>query len=159
MALVDLSDWMDEFTGPGFIWYVKRLSGNDTLANESHQAGPYIPREFLFEVLPELNRPESTNPEVWFDLAVDSHPDRRDIRAVWYNNKLRGGTRNEARLTNFGGQTSALLDPDSTGSLAVFVFQTGRREDQRQECHVWVLPFLLVRFQAAPISMPSWAIT
>ena len=50
MALADLADWMDEFTGPGIIWYVKRLSGNDTLANQTHQAGPYIPKAFLFSI-------------------------------------------------------------------------------------------------------------
>ena len=133
MPVVDLTDWLDQFSGFNYIWFVKRLSGNDTLATHSHQAGPYIPKEFLFAALPDLHRPQAENPEVMFSLVIDSHSDSREIRAIWYNNKLRGGTRNEARLTGFGGASSALLDPHSTGALAIFVFNTAK-----QECHVWV---------------------
>jgi len=50
---------------------------------------------------------------------------------------LRGGTRNEARLTGFGGVRSALLNPDSTGSLAVFAFVVDT-SGGATECHVWV---------------------
>ncbi|MEG3166446.1 type II restriction endonuclease [Sphingomonas sp. PB2P19] len=140
MAIADLSDWLDEFTAPEIIWYVKRLSGNDTLANGSHQAGPYVPREFLFQVFPSIATTTIKNPEIWFDLYIDSHSDHRNVRAVYYNNKFHenpAGGRNEARLTNFGGGTSALLDPESTGALTVFAFRTdvgGAAID----CHVWV---------------------
>lgn len=162
MALADLSDWLDEYTGPDFVWYVKRLSGNDTLANGSHQAGPYIPKDFLFEVLPELNRPDVSNPDVRFRLAIDSHPDCRDVRAIWYNNKNRGGTRNETRLTNFGGANSALLDPDSTGALAVFVFRLNRKEGQQQECNVWVCDESvqedLVEDRTGPVEPGKWIV-
>lgn len=137
MAVGDLTDWMDEFGRPGFIWYAKRLSGNDTLANGSHQAGPYIPKDFLFEIIPSLNRPDELNPDARFELYVDSHPDLRTIRAVWYNNKLHGKTRNETRLTNFGGGHSALLDADSTGALAVFAFAP-ETEAAEASCHVWL---------------------
>jgi len=68
-ALGDLSSWLDEQSRPNVIWYVKRLSGNDTLANGSHQAGPYIPKEFLFDIFPSLNRPEADNPENDFPSA------------------------------------------------------------------------------------------
>jgi hypothetical protein len=136
-ALADLTDWMDENTGPHIVWYVKRLAANDTLATHAHQAGPYIPKEFLFDVFPSLNRPEAENPDKRFELLIDSHGDAREVRAVWYNNKLRGGTRNEARLTNFGGGQSALLDPDSTGSLAAFAFHRGA-DGEASVCHVWV---------------------
>jgi len=118
---------------PNFIWYAKRLSGNDTLANQSHQAGPYIPKEFLFSIFPALNQPSEVNPNVWFDLYIDSHADCRNVRAIWYNNK----TRNETRLTNFGGSRSALLDPDSTGALSVFAFALDDK-GLATECHVWV---------------------
>ena len=137
MALTDLTNWIDEHTGPNYIWYVKRLSGNDTLANGTHQAGPYIPKEFLFNIFPSLNRPNDKNPDKWFDLHIDSHPDVRNVRAVWYNNKQRGGTRNETRLTGFGGRTSALLDPENTGSLAIFAFLREVGSDA-SVCHVWV---------------------
>lgn len=136
MALADVTGWMDQFGRPGHVWYAKRLSANDTLATQAHQAGPYIPKEFLFEIFPALNRSDAENPDHRFDLYIDSHPDHRTVRAVWYNNRLRGGTRNETRLTGFGGQNSALLDPDSTGALAVFAFVLDG--DAARECHVWV---------------------
>lgn len=137
---MELSDWVVEVSSSDFMWYVKRLSGNDTLANGSHQAGPYIPKDFLFDVFPLLNRKEIKNPDLWFDLYVDSHTDCRRVRAVWYNNKFHGNPkrgRDEARLTNFGGQDSPLLDPESTGALSVFAFELdGNRE--AISCHVWV---------------------
>jgi len=138
--LGDIVEWLDEHAGPEFIWYVKRLSGNDTLANESNQAGPYVPREFLFRMFPDLDRREVKNPDVWFDLYIDSHADHRRARAVWYNNhyhdtKAARG-RDETRLTGFGGRASALLDPESTGALAVFAFRTDG--ERALDCHVWV---------------------
>jgi hypothetical protein len=128
---------MDDFGQPGAIWYAKRLAANDTLATDSHQAGPYVQKDFMFRVFPVLNRPGSVNPDVRFDLYIDSHSDHRTVRAVWYNNALRGGTRNEIHLTGFGGRQSALLDPDSTGSLAVFAFVPSTN-GAPTECHVWV---------------------
>src|SRR6185312_3509807 len=104
MAVADVVDWMNLYGRPGNIWYAKRLSANDTLATNAHQAGPYIPKEFLFRVFPSLNRPQTENPDHQFDLYLDSHADYRTARAVWYNNRLHGtGTRNETRLTRFGG--------------------------------------------------------
>lgn len=139
-SLTDLMDWLDEQSRPGVLWYLKRLSGNDTLANKSHQAGPYIPKDVLFDVFPSLNQQEVKNPDLWFSLTIDSHPDVRDVRAVWYNNKFHGnskGGRNEARVTNFGGQDSALLDPDSTGALVVFAFEK-EADGQPGSSRVWV---------------------
>ena len=129
--------WLAEFSRPDHIWYAKRLSGNDTLANDTHQAGPYIPRDFLNSRFPSLNRPHVKNPEVWFDLFVDSHSVQRTVRAVWYNNALRGRTRNESRLTNFGGKSSPLLNPDNTGALVIFAFRRVRDGDS-PDCRVWV---------------------
>jgi len=68
MALVDLSDWLDEYTKPDIIWYVKRLSANDTGANGTHQGGPHIARDFLFQVFPQINTTDAKNPDAWFDL-------------------------------------------------------------------------------------------
>jgi hypothetical protein len=161
-AMADLTDWMDENTGPHIVWYVKRLSGNDTLANASHQAGPYIPRDVLFKVFPSINRPDVENPDKRFDVRIDSHSDARNVRAVWYNSKVRGtGTRNETRLTNFGGAESALLDPDSTGALAIFAFHrdaTGEAE----VCNVWVCDFEvqadLVEERIGPVEPGRWRI-
>jgi hypothetical protein len=137
MAVADVTDWIAEFGKPGYVWYAKRLSGNDTLATHSHQAGPYIPKDFLFRMFPSVQKPAEENPDHRFELYVDSHSDHRTVRAVWYNNKMRGGTRNECRLTGFGGGQSALLDPESTGALAVFAFVLDD-EGAATECHTWV---------------------
>lgn len=140
MPLGNLPDWMDEHTGPGFVWYAKRLSGNDTNANGAHQAGPYIARDFLFRMFPAIDRTDIKNPDTRFNLYVDSHADHREVRAVYYNNKFHEnptGGRNEARLTNFGGGASALLDPESTGALTVFAFALDS-DDAATQAHVWV---------------------
>ena len=132
----DLAAWLAHHARSDRVWYVKRLTGNDTLANGSHQAGPYLPREFLRSQFPSLRR-EDENPFVWFDMAIDSHHASRKVKSIWYNNKFRGGTRNETRLTNFGGSSSPLLDPESTGALTVFAFGLNRGKDCDQ-CGVWV---------------------
>jgi hypothetical protein len=159
--MIELSDWMDEATGPDFVWYVKRLSGNDTLATGSHQAGPYIPKEFLFSIFPSLDRPDIKNPDIWVDLFIDSHADSRKIRIIWYNNKLFGGTRNEARVTNLGGQSSALLDPESTGALTIFAFRLDGNAES-YACHTWVCRHEteedLVEDRIGPVEPGKWKI-
>lgn len=140
MPIGDIVEWLDGHGGADFTWYIKRLSGNDTLANGSHQAGPYFPREVLFSLFPPLARQEIKNPDVHFDLYLDSHADHRRVRAIWYNNKFHGnakGGRNETRLTGFGGGASALLDPESTGALTIFAFKAPSSSEQAV-CHVWV---------------------
>lgn len=138
VAITNLEDWMVENAGPQIIWYIKRLSGNDTLANGSHQAGPYISKDFLLKVFPSLNCPDKNNPDKKFDIYIDSHGDFRNVRAVWYNNKISGGgTRDETRLTNFGGSESALLDPENTGALTIFAFHLDS-SGESQTCNVWV---------------------
>ncbi|MCI2007954.1 MAG: type II restriction endonuclease [Acetobacter peroxydans] len=140
MAVSDFTDWLGVFCAPGVALFVKRLSGNDTLANGTHQAGPYIPREFLFRIFPTINRTDKKNPDHRFELAVDSHMDAREVRVIYYNSKRHEGRpngRDETRLTNFGGGASALLDPESTGALAVFAFPLDEN-DAATSCHVWV---------------------
>ena len=133
MPSMDLLDWIDEYSDPTTVWFLKRLSANDTHASGGHQAGPYIPKRFLFAVFPSVDRPHTENPDRSFPLYVDSHSDTRVGRAVWYNQ----GTRDETRITRLGGAQSALLDPESTGALAVFVFPDGQGSEN-SECHVWV---------------------
>lgn len=159
MAHADVSAWLDAFSRGEAVWYVKRLAANDTLATESHQAGPYMPKDFLFGVLPELRRPDVKNPDVRLPLGVDSHGEQAQVRAVWYNNKLFGGTRNETRLTNFGGRSSALLDPDSTGSLTVFVFLAGVAAPAAR---VWVArnpdEEALIEDRVGPVEPGQWVV-
>jgi len=138
LPVCSLPDWIAEFARPENLWYVKRLSGNDTLANKSHQAGPYIPRELLFSVLPMLNNPNALNPRVQLTAFVDSHPEVRQVTPIWYNGKLFGQTRNETRVTGWGGSASAVLDPESTGALAAFVFVNGATDAGASSLHIWV---------------------
>lgn len=141
MAIAELPEWLEEHTAEDILWYVKRLSGNDTLANDAHQAGPYVPKEIIFSVMPEIDRRDILNPRASLDFYIDSHADHARARAIYYNNKYHGSTakrpRDEARFTNFGGRTSALLDPDSTGALTVFAFRRGN-DGAAIDCHVWV---------------------
>ena len=81
MPVLDVEQWIEEQSGEGRVWYAKRLSGNDTLANNAHQAGPYIPKDLLFRLFPSLNAPSAVNPDHWFDLYVDSHADHQRVRA------------------------------------------------------------------------------
>lgn len=140
MPVTNLPDWILEFARPGNIWYVKRLSANDTLANKTHQAGPYIPKDLLFEVVPALRNPGAPNPKVAINAFVDSHPEVRQVTATWYNNRYTepDGTRDETRITGWGGAASALLDADSTGALAVFVFDKAAAPGEASNLHVWV---------------------
>jgi hypothetical protein len=135
----ELSDWIDEVKKPEYVCYIKRLSGNDTLANGTHQAGPYIPKKILLQLFPNSLKKDEKNPDVWFDLYIDSHSIKNNVRAIWYNNKFYDdeGTRNEARLTNFGGKSSPLLEPDSTGALTVFAFNLNNK-CETEFCKVWV---------------------
>ena len=152
MPAQDLQDWLDEqqeraietlLSGRdagvgdhGALWYVKRLSANDTQAGGSHQAGPYIRKQLLFRVMPSLYRPNDPNPRVNIEMLIDSHSDRRTATVIWYNNILRGGKVNETRITGLGGDPkSPLLNPDLTGAVAVFAFHP-ETATERPRCHV-----------------------
>jgi hypothetical protein len=140
MATTELADWLDEFAGPNYVWYAKRLAANDTKASGGHQAGPHISKRFLFKVFPSIARTDVKNPDYRFTMDIDSHPDRREVRAIYYNNKYYEnpeGGRDEARITGFGGAASALLDPESTGALTIFAFRLGD-DGAAIECHAWV---------------------
>ena len=133
----DFSSWVNRFARRHSFWFAKRLSANDTQATGGHQAGFHIPKRIVFRAFPALDRPDEENPDARFELHIDSHAYSRKVRATWYNNRLRGGTRNETRVTSLGGKKSALLDPDNTGALAIFAFMLGADEDAGQ-CHVWI---------------------
>ena len=128
-----LISWFDDYSGAGWCWFVKRLSGNETFANGVHQAGPDIPKSLLFGVLPELNQPNVRNPSVKVTTYIDSDNDQREVRVVWYNTKVR----DEVRMINFGGQESALLDPENTGALTIFAFGEVDSEPPTV-CRIWV---------------------
>ena len=120
---------------PNVRWWLKRLSANDTQQTGGHQAGVYVPKDVMFNVIPELRQESELNPREYLDATIESHNHTSTARAIWYNNRLHGGTRNEARITGWGGRASPLLDPDLTGAAALFVF--GGASDARW-CRVWV---------------------
>ena len=155
---MELPEWLEEHT-EGWLWYVKRLSGNDTLANGSHQAGFYMPKRVFFRLFPSLEHQIQSNADKWFPLIIDSHPDAREVRAIWYNNLFRGGTRDEVRVTNLGGGASALLDPESTGALTIFAFCCRDGEDA-ESCRVWVcrneVEEELVEREIGPVEPGRW---
>lgn len=130
-----LDRWIEAIIEERAVVFAKRLAGNDTHLTRAHQAGPYLPKSFLFGALPELNRPGSENPRVTLPVRIESHGEERQVNAIWYNGKLYGRTRNETRLTGFGGAQSPLLDPESTGALALFAFI---RTPDGPSCSIWL---------------------
>lgn len=137
MSADDFRSWLDDHGYAGSIRFAKRLSGQETFANGRHRSGQRVAKETLFRAFPSLCRPEVENPTIAFDLHIDSHAQRRRARAVWNNDGLHGGTRDEARLTNLGGAESALHDPENTGALCIFAFPRAGHEDQTQ-WRLWV---------------------
>ncbi len=133
----EVRQWIDTVTGPGWFWYVKRLSGNDTLLNQSHQAGLYVPRTVAFHLFPSLE-PSEENPRAQFAASIDSHNIQVMPTIIWYNNRLRAGTRNECRITGWGGQASPLLDPEVTGAICVFAFEKEFEAKDAALCCVWL---------------------
>jgi hypothetical protein len=122
-----LRDWLTYVSAPDWLWFAKRLSGNDTGATGSHQVGPYLPHELALTFAPELAA-KTKNPRrsVAWDLA--SHEQRKgDVQLIYYNTRLiePGGTRDEFRLTSFGGRSSAMQDVDNTGALVLMAFRLG----------------------------------
>lgn len=110
--------WLDAHEGVDWHWYIKRLSANDTLATKSHQAGPYLPNDQAFLLFPSLQLSTDPNPKVSILGRVESHSEcERELAITWYRS-----AKNECRITRWGGQSSAVLDPESTGSVAVFAF-------------------------------------
>jgi hypothetical protein len=129
----EVGRWIQEVSRPGFQWFVKYLAGNDTLLTGAHQAGPYVPKPIAFGLFPSIAAPDLPNPRVSFDAVIDSHGANATPSMIWYNQK----TRNECRMTGWGGRTSPVLDPDSTGSLCVFAFM--RKTDKDAEaCRIWL---------------------
>lgn len=127
---MDVTEWLDTYAKQGSVLVAKRLAGNDTKLNESNQAGPYLPTEFLFSIFPSLTENKPVR-EAWIDLYIDSHTDHQNARVVWYLSKKEG------RITNLGGIQSALLDPESTGAIALFAFDLDDN-GVAKTCHVWV---------------------
>lgn len=137
----DFSVWLDSMQEKSPFLYVKRLSANDTGATDSHQVGIYLPEQVVRAAIPSVGRIDKQNPDRILSCVIHSHGrEENEIRAVYYNNKHFGGTRDESRLTRWAwpGYRSPMKDPDTTGALVLFAF-TGDFPGGDATClHVWV---------------------
>ncbi|MCC4296632.1 type II restriction endonuclease [Aurantimonas coralicida] len=140
MPAMPIEAWIEENAADDVIIFAKRLSRNDTQATNAHQAGPYIQKQVAFELFPEVNRTDELNPRVSFPMVIDSHVGERNPNPtlIYYNSRRfrEGGTRNETRITGFGGQVSPFLDPANTGSVVALAFR--RTEGEGVTCSAWV---------------------
>ena len=136
MSVEQLRRFLDSqaFDG-GVRWWIKRLSANDTHQTRSNQAGLYVPKRAAFGVLPELPELPDDNPRVSIDAEITSHHYTATVNAIWYNNRFRDGTRDEVRITGWGGAASPMLDPDSTGAATAFAIGG---EPGSRWCKVWI---------------------
>lgn len=76
----------------------KTLSSNDLGLTGAHQAGILIPKdEIILSFFPHLDQ-TAVNPRVSLRFLDESGTYWR-FNFIFYNNKFRGGTRNEYRLT------------------------------------------------------------
>ncbi len=125
-----LTLFLERIEENGLTWIVKRLSGNDTGLNGSHQVGVYYPKDFFDKAFPEIRTTERENPDTSISVCYFPNDDTviRDLRVIYYNNKFFGGTRNEFRITRWGGKNSPTNDVENTGST--FIFAVGREENK-----------------------------
>lgn len=117
---LNLTQFLEVINNQRFSWMTKRLSSNDTGLTGGHQVGFYIPKFFVQQVFPEINRVDVKNPDIYFDCQIPSHDHiQNGVRAIYYNGKFTDdGTRNEFRTTRWAG--SPLLDVENTGSICLF---------------------------------------
>ena len=138
MSNIDLAEWMDKYSSKGWYWYVKKLAGNDTLANDTHQAGPYVPKIVMAKLAPSVLLSRQHNPRHAFYAIIDSHELAKDVVAIWYNGRVLGiDTRDECRMTRWGGRSSPVLNPESTGSTVIFAFHP-EEDKNADEVHIWL---------------------
>ena len=120
---MELSEILETCRSPGWMWVIKRLSANDTGATQSHQVGPYIPKQIAFSIAPSLQG-VAGNPDHWFLANINGSKKTTTLRLVWYNQR----SRNECRITNWGGASSP-LNTEATGALIFIAFHSNTEKD------------------------------
>jgi len=137
-----IAEWIEEIKTVDCLFYAKRLSGNDTGATKSHQAGIYFPNKVMADVFPEIDRIDVHNPDHLFKAKVDSHSlPEQELRVIYYNGKPRGdGTRNEKRITRWKetAENTPLQDSDNTGALVLFAFLKQQKKKNSEYLKIWV---------------------
>lgn len=131
-------NWITKIAGGNYFVYIKRLSANDTGATGGHQVGLYIPSDIVETLFPSINHTRELNPSVFLTAHVSSHncPDRQ-ARAIYYNNRHFGKTRNEKRITRWG-RGSPLQDPENTGALTLLAFRIDEEGLDSSTVDIWV---------------------
>lgn len=125
--------WFESVIEEGLPLYVKRLSANDVGETGAHQAGPYIPNRVLFLAFPTLGTDTGSVREVYLLGTVVSHEEEGEyVRAVFYESK------NEGRLTRWGGSKSALQQADAMGAVCLFAFRGSTADQDAFACEVWL---------------------
>jgi len=138
----ELERWLLEVSEPDWLWQVKYLSANDTYAKPNvHQGGPHVTKALLATAFPALTlrADHERNPDLSLPAFIDSHALSADLRLVWYNSRRleqRLNGRDEARLTQWGGRDSPLVEPDATGSLTIFAFRL-RSDTDADALRIW----------------------
>lgn len=139
-----LAEWLDEVSGQDWIWYVKYLSANDTYAKPNvHQGGPYVAKDVLRVVFPQLTKRagRSKNPDLHLPVSIGAGADevQLELRLVWYNSKRLGQSngRDEARLTGWGGAEAPVVGAENTGALVIFAYRRVGKGDA-DGLRVWI---------------------
>lgn len=132
---MDVAEWLGMVVNQRYQIYAKKLSRNDTQATGAHQAGVYVPKRIIFATFPAVNAPSIENPDAQIRASIDSHGlPPTGCRVIWYNNILFDRTRDETRVTCWGGLGSPLQYPLNAGTIACFAFSANRIP----ECRVWL---------------------
>lgn len=131
-------NWVSGIAGGNYFVYIKRLSANDTGATGGHQVGLYIPSAIVEKLFPSINHTRELNPSVFLTAHVSSHdcPDSQ-ARAIYYNSRHFGKTRNEKRITRWG-RGSPLQDPENTGALTILAFRLDEQKRDSPAVDIWV---------------------
>lgn len=130
---IELNEFISKIKSDKLMWFAKRLSGNDTNLTGGHQVGVYVPREVIKYLAPEVLKKDKLNPDRYIDEAIYINDDisaKKQLRIIYYNNRFAtiNGTRNEFRITRWGGKNCSVQDPERTGSILLFVWlRVGRR--------------------------------
>lgn len=131
--------WLLDKSSGCYYLYIKRLSANDTGATGGHQVGLYIPSATVEKLFPSINHTRELNPSINLKAHVSSHecPDT-EVRAIYYNNRFSGGTRNEKRITGWGGKINPLQNPENTGALSILAFKHNEQDNDCSDVDIWV---------------------
>lgn len=139
---LSLTNFLEVLDRENWFWAVKRLSGNDTGANGTHQCGLYVPRWFCEHIFPAICTTTEFSPRESFQAYVVQEDIVADkANAIYYNSKFfpqRSLKKkyNEFRLTKWGGKSNPVQNHDSTGAIVVIAGK--KAENGSKRVLVWV---------------------